>query len=31
MFAVTTFDLQNLPGRDGRVDYGQDFFGQSRS
>lgn len=26
MFRVTTLDLENLPKKDGRVDYSQDFF-----
>lgn len=28
MFSVTTLDLNDVPKRDGRVDYGQDFFGK---
>ena len=28
MFAVTTLDLTNLPKRDGRVDFSEDFFGK---
>jgi asparaginyl-tRNA synthetase len=28
MFAVTALDLENPPKHDGRIDYGQDFFGQ---
>jgi asparaginyl-tRNA synthetase len=28
MFRVTTFDLNNIPRLDGRVDFSQDFFGQ---
>lgn len=28
MFQVTTLDLEKLPKKDGKVDYGQDFFGQ---
>ncbi len=27
MFRVTTLDMQNVPGVDGRVDYSRDFFG----
>ncbi len=28
MFQVTTFDLRQLPQKDGQVDYSQDFFGE---
>ena len=28
MFQVTTMDLDNLPKKDGKVDYSQDFFGK---
>ncbi|MBQ7328250.1 MAG: asparagine--tRNA ligase [Clostridia bacterium] len=28
MFQVTTLDLDNLPIKDGKVDYSQDFFGK---
>ena len=28
MFHVTTFDLNNIPRVDGRIDYAQDFFAQ---
>ena len=28
MFQVTTLDLDNLPLKDGKVDYSQDFFGK---
>ena len=28
MFQVTTLDLENLPMKDGKVDYSQDFFGK---
>ncbi|MBR2909080.1 MAG: asparagine--tRNA ligase [Clostridia bacterium] len=28
MFQVTTMDLENLPKKDGKVDYSQDFFGK---
>lgn len=29
MFRVTTLDLENVPKKDGAVDYSQDFFGKS--
>lgn len=29
MFRVTTLDLENVPMKDGAVDYSQDFFGKS--
>lgn len=29
MFRVTTLDMDNLPMKDGAVDYSQDFFGKS--
>lgn len=29
MFRVTTLDMDNLPMKDGSVDYSQDFFGKS--
>lgn len=29
MFRVTTLDMDNLPMKDGEVDYSQDFFGKS--
>lgn len=29
MFKVTTLDLENLPKKDGKVDYSQDFFGKA--
>ncbi len=28
MFAVTNFNLENPPKKDGKIDYGQDFFGK---
>ncbi len=28
MFQVTTLDLENLPKKNGKVDYSEDFFGQ---
>ncbi len=28
MFKVTTLDLENLPRKDGKVDFAQDFFGK---
>ena len=28
MFRVTTFDLSNVPTKDGTADFGEDFFGQ---
>ncbi len=28
MFKVTTFDLKNVPQKDGKIDYEQDFFGK---
>jgi aspartyl/asparaginyl-tRNA synthetase len=28
MFGVTTLDLNNIPKRDGRVDFSEDFFGK---
>jgi asparaginyl-tRNA synthetase len=28
MFAVTNFDLENPPKKDGKIDYTQDFFGK---
>ena len=28
MFAVTNFDLENPPKKDGEIDYSQDFFGK---
>ena len=28
MFQVTTLDMENLPKKDGKVDYSQDFFGK---
>lgn len=28
MFQVTTMDLSNVPSKDGKVDYSQDFFGK---
>ena len=28
MFQVTTLDLDNLPKKDGKIDYSQDFFGK---
>jgi len=28
MFGVTTLDLRNVPKRDGRVDFSEDFFGK---
>ena len=31
MFQVTTLDLENLPKKDGKVDYSQDFFGKKVS
>lgn len=31
MFQVTTLDLDNLPHKDGKVDYSQDFFGKKVS
>lgn len=31
MFQVTTLDLDNLPLKDGKVDYSQDFFGKKVS
>ena len=31
MFQVTTLDLENLPMKDGKVDYSQDFFGKKVS
>lgn len=31
MFQVTTLDLDNLPMKDGKVDYSQDFFGKKVS
>jgi asparaginyl-tRNA synthetase len=31
MFQVTTLPLDNLPRRDGRVDFSQDFFGKKAS
>ncbi|MFT5396354.1 MAG: asparaginyl-tRNA synthetase [Gammaproteobacteria bacterium] len=31
MFSVTTMDLNNIPKKDGRVDYEQDFFGKEAS
>ena len=31
MFQVTTLDLDNLPKKDGQVDYTQDFFGKKVS
>ncbi len=29
MFKVTTLDLENVPTKDGKVDFSQDFFGKS--
>ena len=29
MFRVTTLDMENVPMKDGQVDYSQDFFGKS--
>ncbi len=29
MFQVTTMDLNNVPTKDGKVDYSQDFFGKT--
>ena len=29
MFKVTTFDLENVPMADGKIDFTQDFFGKS--
>ena len=29
MFRVTTLDMENLPKKDGAVDYGEDFFSKS--
>ena len=29
MFKVTTFDLENVPMADGKIDFNQDFFGKS--
>lgn len=29
MFRVTTLDMDNIPMKDGKVDYSQDFFGKS--
>ena len=31
MFQVTTLDLDNVPKKDGKVDYSQDFFGKKVS
>lgn len=31
MFQVTTLDLEKLPKKDGKVDYGEDFFGKKVS
>ncbi|MDR1847177.1 MAG: asparagine--tRNA ligase [Bacteroidales bacterium] len=31
MFRVTTLDLQNIPQRDGKVDFSEDFFGRETS
>lgn len=31
MFSVTTMDLNNIPKKDGSVDYEQDFFGKEAS
>ena len=31
MFSVTTMDLNNIPKKDGAVDYEQDFFGKEAS
>jgi asparaginyl-tRNA synthetase len=31
MFSVTTLDLNNIPKKDGAVDYEQDFFGKEAS
>ena len=31
MFQVTTLDMDNLPKKDGKVDYSQDFFGKKVS
>lgn len=31
MFRVTTLDLYNLPKKDGKIDYNQDFFGKETS
>lgn len=31
MFQVTTLDLENLPKKDGKVDYSKDFFGKKVS
>lgn len=31
MFQVTTLDLERVPKKDGRVDFGRDFFGQEAS
>ena len=31
MFQVTTLDLDNLPKKEGKVDYGEDFFGKKVS
>lgn len=28
MFRVTSFDLENMPKADGKIDYSQDFFGK---
>jgi asparaginyl-tRNA synthetase len=29
MFKVTTFDFENLPHKDGKIDYAEDFFGKT--
>ncbi len=29
MFKVTTFDFENLPQKDGKIDYAEDFFGKT--
>ncbi|MFA6283978.1 MAG: asparagine--tRNA ligase [Desulfurivibrionaceae bacterium] len=31
MFTVTTLDLNNVPRKDGRTDFGEDFFGRQAS
>ncbi len=28
LFSVTTFDFENIPRRDGKIDFSQDFFGK---
>ncbi len=31
MFRVTTLDLENIPSKDGNIDFSQDFFGKEAS